>query len=148
VPYAKWRVGQSLSSGRRANFPRLPAPLGDHAQFASKALAQSRLQIDSLMTKFQLKLADRQCAIADLSQRIQGLIVMLTACLYAGKQNDPLVHAAADVLCQDLRRNFTGEKPSHAYFRTVTKLGEAIAAGGFSPLAGVEAPDILMQYRQ
>jgi acyl-CoA dehydrogenase len=106
------------------------------------------LWIDSLMTKHQLKLADRQCAMAELSQRIQDLVVMLTTSLYAGKQDDEIVHAAADVLCQDLRRRLTGARPTNQYFRTVTKLGQAIAEGKFKSIAGVHEAEILMPYEQ
>jgi hypothetical protein len=95
-----------------------------------------------------MKLADRQCAMAELSQRIQDLVVMLTTALYAGKQSDEIVRAAADVLCQDLKRRLTGARPTGQYFRTVTQLGEQIAEGGFKSLAGIEVGDILMPYEQ
>ena len=46
--------------------------------------------------------------------------------------------AAADILCQDLRRKLTGERPSDRYFRDVGKLADMILAGGFEAIAGVE----------
>ena len=98
------------------------------------------------MQKFKLALADRQCSMADLSLRIQDLVVMLVTALWGSRHNDELIHTATDVLCQDLRRKFTGERPSSAYFKTVTKLGEAIAAGGFSAIAGIDEAEILMPY--
>ena len=100
------------------------------------------------MTKHQLKLADRQCAMAELSQRVQDLVVMLTTSLYAGKHDDEIVRSAADVLCQDLRRRLTGARPTNRYFRTVTKLGEAIAEGKFQSIAGVHEAEILMPYEE
>jgi alkylation response protein AidB-like acyl-CoA dehydrogenase len=145
VPYAKWRLGQQFRGGR-VQLPALPIELQQHAEFAAKGLRRSRLRIDSLMTKHQLKLADRQCAMADLSQQIQDLVVMLTTSLYAGKQEDPLVRAAADVMCHELKRRVTGGRPTSQYLRLVTKLGESIANGGFKAIAGVEAPEILMSY--
>ena len=148
VPYGKWKLRQRFLGGRSIDLPQLPPVLRAHAEFAARGLQHSRLWIDDLMTKLQLKLADRQCALADLSQRIQDLVVMLVASLYAGKQKDEVVRTAADVLCQDLRRRVTGGRPSNSYFRTATKLGEAIAGGGFSSLAGIDAADILMRYDQ
>src|SRR5579872_638628 len=145
VPYAKWRLKQPFR-GARIELPGLPENLQAHARFAARGLQKSRLWIDSLMTKHQLKLADRQCAMAELSQRIQGLVVMLATSLYAGKQKDEVVRAAADVLCQDLTRRLTGARPKNPYFRTVTKLGETIAEGGFKSIAGVEPAEILMPY--
>lgn len=148
VPYAKWRMREQLGVGRSANLPSLPKTLQEHARFAADGLQKSRLWIDSLMTKHQLKLADRQCAMAELSQRIQDLVVILTTSLYAARQGDEVIRTAADVLCQDLTRRLTGARPGNQYFRTVTKLGETIAAGGFKSLAGIDAPEILMSYSQ
>ncbi len=145
VPYGKWRLSQRFRGGH-IELPRLPENLRDHAEFAARGLQKSRLWIDKLMTRHQLNLTDRQCALAELSQRIQDLVVMLTTALYAGKQNDETVCAAADVLCHDLKRRLTGARPSNGYFRTVTKLGEQIAEGKFKAIAGVEAAEILMPY--
>jgi alkylation response protein AidB-like acyl-CoA dehydrogenase len=147
VPYARWRVRQQFASGR-VQLPALPAALRPHADFAARGLRRSRLRIDSLMTKHQLKLADRQCAMADLSQQIQDLVVILATCLFAAKQNDPIVRSAAEVLCHDLKRRVTGGRPSGEYLRLVTRLGESIAISGFKSIAGVEAPEILMSYEQ
>jgi len=147
VPYGKWKARQEFSRGR-IQLPQLPKALRRHARFAAKGLKKSRLWIDSLMTKHQLKLADRQCAMSELSQRIQDLVVILTTSLYAAKQEDELVRTAADILCQDLRRRLTGARPTNQYYRAVTKLGETIATGGFKSIAGVEAPEILMRYEQ
>lgn len=148
IPYAKWRLKAQLGGGRRIQLPRLPEKFRRHAEFAARGLQRSRLWIDSVMTKHQLKLADRQCAMAELSQRIQDLVVMLATSLYGGKQEDELVQTAADVLCQDLQRRLTGARPTNQYFRTVTKLGETIAEGRSKLIAGVEAPGILMPYEQ
>jgi len=98
------------------------------------------------MRKHQLKLADRQCRMSELSTRVQKLIVMLCTSLYAARQDDELVRTAADVLCQDLTRELTGKRPSDRYYRTVTQLGEAIAEGGFNSLASITPDEILMSY--
>lgn len=148
APYLKWKVAQKLGGWRHAVLPAMPPRLRKHAQFAADNLQKSRLEIDALMTRFQLSLADRQCAMSALSHRIQSLIVMLTTCLYAARQDDELVHAAAEVLSLDLQREFTGKLPSTEYFKTVTQLGKQIAEGGFKAIAGVEAPEILMPYEQ
>jgi alkylation response protein AidB-like acyl-CoA dehydrogenase len=147
VPYAKWWFAQHLGGAARAVIPATgPAKLREHAEWASIQLQKSRLHVDGLMQKFKLALADRQCSMAELSGRIQDQVVMLVTALWAAKQNDELIHAAADVLCQDLRRKLTGERPSSAYFKTITKLGEAIAAGGFQAIAGIGETEILMPY--
>ena len=147
APYAKWRVGQIVGGASRAAIPSSgPTKLREHAQWAASELQRSRMHVDGLMQKFKLSLADRQCAMAELSLRIQDLVVMLVTSLWASRRSDELIHTAADVMCQDLRRKYTGERPSSAYFKTITKLGEAIAAGGFSAIAGIDENEILMPY--
>jgi alkylation response protein AidB-like acyl-CoA dehydrogenase len=146
-PYAKWRVSQFFGGASKAVLPMSgPSKLREHAQFAANQLQKSRRTVDGLMQTFKLALADRQCSMAELSLRIQDLVVILVTALWASRRNDELIHTAADILCQDLRRKFTGERPSSSYFKTVTKLGEAITAGGFSAIAGIDEAEILMPY--
>ena len=98
------------------------------------------------MSKFQLKLADRQCRMSEMSSRVQALVVMLCASLYGARQQDELVRKATDVLCQDLARSLDGTRPSNDYFRTVTELGREIAGGGFTSIAGLSPDEIMMGY--
>ena len=100
------------------------------------------------MRKHQLKLADRQCRMAELSQRLQDLVVILATSLWAGRQSSPLVQHAADILCQDLIAQAHRQAATDGYYRAVTKLGETIAEGGFEAIAGIEAEAILMPYPQ
>ena len=98
------------------------------------------------MRKHQLKLADRQCTMSLLSQRIQSLIVVLATSLYAARQTDPVIRDAADLVCQQLLNDYRGSQPTDKYFRTVTELGETILDGGFESIAGISADEILMKY--
>ena len=66
--------------------------------------------------------------------------------MWAGRQKCEAVIAAADVLCQDVRRKLTGARPTDTYFRDVGKLADLILAGGYEALAGVPADEILMRY--
>ena len=144
VPYGKWYVGRMFSGRPRTQLPPMPASLERHARFALDALAKSPDQISATMRKHQLKLADRQCRMAELSLRVQDLITILVVSLHAAQSAEELVPIAADVLCQDLMRKITGKLPSDAYYRTVTRLGESIAEGGYEAIAGIEAEEILM----
>ena len=83
------------------------------------------------MSKHQLALADRQCRMSELSLRVQDTVTILCASLYAGKHEDEVVRAAADILCQDLTRKLTGQRASDRYFKAASRLGESIAEGGF-----------------
>ncbi len=146
APYASWYVGQRLSGWHRPSFRGMPERLAEHARFAADALQRGRLEVSDVMRTHQLKLADRQCRMAELSQRLQDMVVMLTASCWAARQSSEVVHAAADVLCQDLQRRYTGRRPTDSYFRAVNKLGETIADGGYEAIAGIEAEEILMPY--
>ena len=148
VPYAEWRMREAVTPRSHPSFPGLPARLEAHARFAADGLQRSRLEISGAMVKHQLKLADRQCRMAELSQRVQDLLVILATSTWAGRQSSDLVHDAADILCQDLTRKLTGKRPTDAYFRAVTKLGERIAEGGFEASTGIEPDPILMPYSQ
>ncbi|MEO6807800.1 MAG: acyl-CoA dehydrogenase family protein [Isosphaeraceae bacterium] len=146
APYAKWRAGQMLAGRRHPSWPDMPETLKSHAQFASDQLSKAPVEISSVMTKHQLKLADRQCRMSELSSRLQDNIIMLATSLWASRQSNEIVQSAADILCQDLQRKLTGQRPSDSYFRAVTKLGRTIASGGYSAIAGIEPEAILMPY--
>jgi hypothetical protein len=121
-------------------------PLREHAIFAIRGLQAMPRQISGAMRKHQLKLADRQCRMSELSARVQKLVIMLCTSLYAAKQNDEILRAAADVMCQDLTRELTGQRASDRYYRAVTTLGEQIADGKFASIAGLKPDEILMKY--
>ncbi|HIN94764.1 MAG TPA: hypothetical protein EYN03_03885 [Planctomycetes bacterium] len=93
-----------------------------------------------------MKLADRQCRMSQLSQRIQTLIVILSTSLYAARQTDEVIRAAADLGCQQLINDYRGRQPEDKYFRGVTELGEKILDGGFKSIAGLSPDEILMKY--
>ncbi|MFO0789146.1 MAG: acyl-CoA dehydrogenase family protein [Pirellulales bacterium] len=147
-PYMKWVATQRLRPLRRPQLPNMPKALREHAEFACERLQRMAIEISGTMSKFQLKLADRQCRMAELSQRCQDMITMLTVSLYGAQSTDPLVQDAADILCEQLQQKFLGRRPSNYYFRKVTALGAAIAEGKFSSIAGIEAESILMPYEQ
>lgn len=144
--YAKWFAGQYLLPHARISLPPLPQRLKRHAEFAAGALQAASLEISGTMRKHQLKLADRQCRMSELSARLQKLVVILCTSLYASRQNDEVVQDAADIACRDLTRELSGNRPSDHYFRDVTALGAAIADGGFKSIAGLAPDEIMMPY--
>jgi alkylation response protein AidB-like acyl-CoA dehydrogenase len=144
--YAKWFLGQYLLPNPTPVLPPMPSTLRAHAEFAAAGLQNSPLEISGTMRKHQLKLADRQCRMSELSSRVQKLIVMLCTSLYAARQEDEVVRDAADLVCQDLTRELSGRRPSDRYFRKATTLGQTIADGGFASISGLKADEILMPY--
>lgn len=148
LPYAKWMAARRLRPIPSPTLPSMPKALREHAEFACEKLQRMALEISSTMSRFQLKLADRQCRMAELSLRCQDAITILTTSLYGARNEDPLVQDAADMLCENMRQKLLGRRPSNHYFRRVTELGAAIAEGKFRSIAGIEAEAILMPYEQ
>jgi hypothetical protein len=148
LPYLRWLAARRLRPVVEAQLPSMPKPLREHAEFACERMQRMALEISSTMSRFQLKLADRQCRMAELSQRCQDLITMLTTSLYGARHDDPILQSAADMMCQNLRQKLLGRRASNHYFRRVTELGAEIANGQFASIAGVEADAILMPYEQ
>ena len=144
--YAKWAVQERWSRRPRLVLPRMDGRLAVHAQFASVRLGNYAYELSSVMRKHQLKLADRQCRIAELSQRIQDTVVLLVTALWGSRQSNDVALGAADILCQDLRRKLTGQRPSDSYFRDCNRLAKDIIEGGFEAIAGAPRVEIMMSY--
>ena len=147
-PYLKWLVAQRLLPTASSQLPSMPTELARHAEFACTQLQKMALEISNTMSKFQLSLADRQCRMAELSGRCQDLITMLCTALYGAQQEDEIIQASADVLCQELTQKLTGQRASNSYYKQVTGLGAAIVEGGFKSIAGLDPDEILMAYEK
>ncbi len=146
LTYARWLVGQKLRPAARVDLSGMPPQLRQHAEFAVRRLQKMPLELSQTMSKHQLALADRQCRMAALSDKVQNLLTMLCTTLYAAGQDDEVIRAAADVLCLQLTRRVTGGHPSDRYFRAVNQLGRTVLDGGFRSVAGVDTGEILMRY--
>lgn len=144
--YGKWFVGRSM---HRAHYtlPEMPYRLQDHADFAAAWLQHSALEISGTMRRFQLKLADRQCRMAELSGRVQLAVVILCTSLYAARHNSDIITEAADTVCHELRRRLNGGLPTDRYFKQVTALGKAVAEGHFPGLDETPQAGLLMPYQ-
>lgn len=144
--YAKWTLGQKMGRHKHQALPSMPARLSGHVAYAQDRCDKFAGEISGVMVKHQLKLADRQCRMAELSQRVQDTVTILVTALWGAQQKDEAMVAAADILCQDLRRKLTGDRPSDRYFKEVNELADTIIAGGFEALAGVPRAELMMKY--
>ena len=144
--YAKWKLARKVTSRDRTPVPGLDYRLAAHVSFAQGMFSRFPDEISGTMVKHQLKLADRQCRMAELSARIQDTVTILVTALWAQAKRAEWAIASADILCQDLRRKLTGERPSDRYFKDADKLADVILSGGFEALAGVPREEILMKY--
>jgi alkylation response protein AidB-like acyl-CoA dehydrogenase len=146
APYARWRLGQMFVPRDRQSLPNMDPRLAEHLSFALEMFGKDRREVAMAMEKYQLKLADRQCRMAELSQRVQDTVVILVTALWGSRQKDEAAIAAADFLCQDLRNKLTGKRPSDRHFKDASKLADTILAGGFEAIAGVPRAEIMMKY--
>jgi alkylation response protein AidB-like acyl-CoA dehydrogenase len=144
--YAKWTLGQKMGRHKHQAIPSMPQRLANHVAYAQDRFDKFAGEISGVMVKHQLKLADRQCRMAELSQRVQDTVTILVTALWGARQKNEATVAAADILCQDLRRKLNGERPSDRYFKEVSELADAIIGGGFEALAGVPRLEIMMKY--
>jgi alkylation response protein AidB-like acyl-CoA dehydrogenase len=144
--YSKWSLGRKFASKDRQHITRMDSRLADHVAFALDIFPRQATELSGALRKHQLKLADRQNRMAELSQRVQDTVVLLVTALWAHERKNELAVASADILCQDLRRKLTGRRPSDAYFRATAQLADLILSGGFEELARVPREEILMKY--
>jgi alkylation response protein AidB-like acyl-CoA dehydrogenase len=144
--YTGWSLREKFAGRDRQEIAGMSPRLAEHLSFALDSFRQHRRELSAIMRKHQLHLADRQCRIAEISQRVQDTVVLLVTALWAKKQTNDAVVAAADILCQDLRRKLTGRRASDQYYREVGQLADKIIGGGYEALAGISAGEILMRY--
>ena len=145
--YTKWYAMRRLSGSSWSPLPTMSTELRGHAKFAQKLLSRSGMKISATMRKHQLKLADRQCRMSEISSTLQNAIVMLVTSLYAAQSADPITQEAADAVCRDLRRRIDGQRMSDRDYRQITKLGALVADVGWAEMKGVTSTEILMPYK-
>jgi alkylation response protein AidB-like acyl-CoA dehydrogenase len=146
TPYVYWKIGQMVARRDRQQVPWMDRRLTAHLSWALEMFGRLRGEVSQAMERYQLKLADRQCRMAELSQRVQDVVTVLVTTLWGHRQTDEAAIAAADILCQDLRRKLTGHRPSDSYFKDANRLADVILEGGFEAIAGVPREEILMKY--
>lgn len=144
--YTKWWVGMRLMGSASPRLDSLPRGLKRYAAYACDFLSDQAFEISSAMRTHQLKLADRQCSMTDLSQRLQDAVVILVTSLYGAQQEDPLTVQACEVICSQLWRGLQGNRASNRDWRRITELGGAIADAGWSEIDGIDPEHIMMKY--
>ena len=150
VPYSKWLLSNACCprDRDRVSFDIANRVLGksleSHSDFAMRNLQRCSSEISSIMRKYQLKLADRQCTISMLSKKIQNLITMLATIGYAyNNLHSTTTLEVADVSCELLRNRLTGRHPTDVQIKKISSVGKKISAGAFSDL---DVDSIMMRY--
>lgn len=145
--YIQWWITATLWSQRRCEI-RLEDRFQQHADFAVDSLQRSALEISATMRKHQLKLADRQCRMVELSNRVQAAVVLLCTSLYAGRHSDELVRRAGEVEAILLTNQLTSRRPADGFLHSVTTLGADLADTHLPNSVDVMTPPILMPYEE
>ncbi|MHB8864928.1 MAG: acyl-CoA dehydrogenase family protein [Pirellulaceae bacterium] len=145
--YAKWSLSHRLHLRGKRLFPAMDATFRQHASFAIDFLQSSAFEISATMRKHQMKLADRQCRMAEISNRVQTAIVILATSLYAGRHPDEIIRRAGDTLATSLTNKLLGRRPTDAFLRSTTDLGAALAEVNLPGTSQIEVPPILMPYQ-
>ncbi len=148
VPYAFWRFGKELAGPDKKDkeLESVSPILKHHIEFALDMLTEHPLELSGAMVRHQLRLADRQCLIAEMSQRVQDTITIIVASMWANRTKNETYIAAADILCRDLTRKLTGERPDDAYYKATRKLADRIIESGFDGLDEIKRHEILYGY--
>lgn len=148
IPYAFWRFGKELAGPDKkdAEMENFDPRLREHINFALDQLSEAPLELSGAMVRHQLRLADRQCLIAELSQRVQDAITIIVAACWANRKKDETYSMAADILCRDLTRKLTGERPDDSYYKACRKLADKIVESGFDGLDGVKTAELMFSY--
>jgi alkylation response protein AidB-like acyl-CoA dehydrogenase len=122
--------------------------LGEHYSWARDELQKTGYDISSVMVKYQMGLADRQCRISQISDRVQKLIVMAVTASYGVNSGDAGTETAANILCSNLRNEIQGKKTSDSLYREHMDFAKMIEEGEFKQIEGIKADPILMDYRK
>lgn len=144
--YAKWWLSNRRNPRPRLPFPSMDSELKQHATFAANFLQKSGFEISAVMRRHQLKLADRQCRMVELSQRIQSAVVILCTSLYAGHHSDELVRRTASLLAENQINRLTGRRPTDRYYRRISELGADVAQHHLPGMSDAPPSNILMPY--
>jgi hypothetical protein len=120
--------------------------LARHVAFALKNFRMLKLKVNDTMITHQLKLADRQCIMVDLSMEVQRNVTILATAQYAHSRGDEATILAADILCQDLIRKIKPTRESASYYRSTVKLGQLVAEGKFDQIADTQSHSVMRPY--
>ena len=146
IPYSLWFAGKVLEPKGSPELPEMNPALKDHIDWAVKELQGSPFELSLNMVKHQLKLTDRQCRIADMSERIQWMIIMLVTAMWAHSEGDAVVQASADVLCHTIRFKLSGKRPTDEYYRLLCKVADLIIEKGYPGANAIEPDAVLFPY--
>ncbi len=146
IPYSFWWLENNIFAAKQNTAYEVQSPLKEHLDFASQRLTELPAILSDNMVKHQLKLADRQCLITQLSAQVQDAITMIVSSLYAHNQADEAVILASDFLGTCLNYKATRKQPDSAYFKKAKNLADCVLDGKFLNIKDIATGDIIFPY--
>jgi len=145
--YAFWNV-QSVAKlfAPTEKDDGLNGRLAKHVAFAQRHARWLAVKLNYYMVKHQVKLGDRQGRVIELSKDVLYTTLMLVTAMHAKTKGDKATLAAADVLCQELRRELKGGRKTDAFFADCNFVANLVIDGQFSQLEGTHESPILWAY--
>ncbi|MFO0870025.1 MAG: acyl-CoA dehydrogenase family protein [Pirellulales bacterium] len=117
----------------------LAAPVAE----AWQALAAIRSELSEFLRSAGEAAIERQCQVVDLVQRVQKLVTLLVVAHAAGTATAEIERQAALVLVHDLAREVAGRRAGPSDWARATRLGAALAAGGWQHWIADPLPPLL-----
>ena len=127
APYAAWMFNEITLYKKRMDISHVPYDIGEDVAFAATELQSTGWELSSLMRKYQLKLADKQCRISLLSKKIQNLITIIVTSTYASAIDDDLTYRICKVSCDNLSNSINGSLPTDDQIRRSVRLGKELS---------------------
>ena len=120
-----------------------------YAKFGQQYLQRMALQLDRVCCAAAQQ-ADQQLQFVELSHQIQRIVVVVCTASYAGQQKEPIVQAAAELLCSQLLSQALPKNQSlrQTSYTLASELGAAIAQQGFPGIEACEPSPIPFSYPQ
>lgn len=144
--YGKWWLTRRLRPRVLLHVPPVHSQLRPHVQWAETVFPRYADEISAMLRRYQLRLADRQVKMMEMSQRIQDTVTVLVTALWADQQGHEAWILAADMLCRELCRRWSGKGISDNDVRLARQVAELVLDRRFPALQGVAEPPILMPY--
>jgi alkylation response protein AidB-like acyl-CoA dehydrogenase len=143
--FAQWRLRHAWSRQIKLP-PEVAPPFREHVSFAAKGLQRLAVEISRAMVQHGRRISNLQCRMLELSRRVQKYITLLVTALYGSQQDVEVVRLGAAALCDDLRCELQGTRPTDEHYRRAHALGRRIAAGEFPLLEATAPAELLFPY--
>lgn len=119
------------------------SPFANHVDRASQLAVEISREIGDWLERDD---DSRQLRALELSRRVQRLAMLLCVAAYGVEQSCETTLRSADLLCRDLLRDLTYQRPSDEDLARADQLGQILVEGGHRDLVDLPPEPILFPY--